>query len=104
MPSNFIGKGQFETLKRGEFIVNTIFDGDTIKFKEVASWIREKPFRTKKIKGHPRPVSVCTFKELYEKIHWMWTLLPKEGSKRYTYLIQMEEYYNTHKPKNLERI
>lgn len=103
--TGFIGAGQFEPLKRGEFVVNKIFDGDSVTYKEINSWIRANPFRSKKVKGYNgKYVNVCTYKELYDKIQYMWTLLPREGTKRYKLLLQMEEYYNKHKPRNLERI
>lgn len=103
--AGFVGAGQFESLKRGEFVVKDIFDGDSITYKEINSWIRANPFRSKKIKGYyGKYVNVCTYKELYDKIQYMWTLLPREGTKRYKLLLQMEEYYNKHKPKHLERI
>lgn len=102
--TKFVGQGQFETLKRGEFVVNSIFGGDAITYKEINSWIRANPFRTKKLKGYVRPVNVSTYKELYDKIQYMWTLLPREGTKRHTLLLQMEEWYNTHKPKSAEAI
>ena len=96
-------QGQFDTLKRREFvIVEKIFNGDSVAYKDVNSWIRANPFRSKKIKGFTRPVNVATYKELYDKIQYMWTLLPREGTNRYNHLIRMEEWYNKHKPKSAE--
>ena len=96
-------QGQFDTLKRGEFvIVEKIFNGDSVAYKDVNSWIRANPFRSKKIRGFTRPVNVATYKELYDKIQYMWTLLPREGTNRYNHLIRMEQWYNQHKPKSAE--
>ena len=98
-------EGQFDKLKRGEFVImDKIFDRDAIAFKDVTSWIRANPFRRKKIRGYTRPVNVATYKELYDKIQYMWTLFPREGTKRYKHLIRMEEWYNKHKPKTAEAI
>lgn len=100
-----IGQGQFEQLKRGEFIiVKEIFNGDSVLYKEINSWIRDNPFRSRKIRGYTRPVNVCTFKELYDKLQYMWSMCPREGTRRYKLLLQMEEYYNANKPKNLEAL
>ena len=86
----------WESLTKNEYeLCAEIFHGDNEAFNNVTSWIRERPFRRKKLPGRTRPVCVGTLNEIEKAIGYMLYKCPREGTRRWRYMLRFIEFYNS---------